>query len=59
VLPGDDAARLAERVLREEHKIYPLALRLIAEGRVSVTGERAHIAGAVGPATTALINPTG
>ena len=59
VLPGDDAASLAERVLSQEHKIYPLALRLIAEGRVSVTGERAHIAGAIGPALTALTNPTG
>jgi len=59
VLPGDNAVRLAERVLSQEHKIYPLALRLIAEGRVSVTDERAHIAGAIGPALTALINPTG
>lgn len=59
VLPGDDAARLAERVLAEEHKIYALALRLIAEGRVRVTDERVHIAGAAGPASTALINPTG
>lgn len=57
VLPGDDAARLAERVLAEEHKAYPLALRLIAEGRVTVTGERAEISGAGAPAPTALINP--
>jgi len=27
VLPGDDAARLAARVLAEEHKLYPAALR--------------------------------
>ena len=59
VLPGDDAAHLAERVLAEEHKIYPLALRLIAEGRVRVTGERAEIDGAAGPTPTALVNPTG
>lgn len=59
VLPGDDPARLAERVLAEEHKIYPLALRLIAEGRVRVTGERAEIDGAAGPVPTALVNPTG
>jgi len=58
VLPGDDAARLAERVLAEEHKAYPLALRLIAEGRVTVTGERAEISGAGAPAPTALTNPS-
>jgi formyltetrahydrofolate-dependent phosphoribosylglycinamide formyltransferase len=27
VLPGDDAAMLAARVLAEEHRLYPLALR--------------------------------
>ncbi|MGH7123937.1 MAG: phosphoribosylglycinamide formyltransferase [Stellaceae bacterium] len=57
VLPGDDAARLAERVLAEEHNIYPLALRLIAEGRVTVTGERAEIRGAVAPVPPTLLNP--
>jgi phosphoribosylglycinamide formyltransferase 1 len=59
VLPGDDAARLAERVLAEEHRIYPLALRLIAEGRVHVANERAVIDGAAAPTPTALVNPAG
>ena len=59
VLPGDDATRLADRVLAEEHKIYPLALRLIAEGRVRVIDERAEISGAAGPTFAALVNPTG
>ncbi|WP_456446686.1 phosphoribosylglycinamide formyltransferase [Thiolapillus sp.] len=36
VLPGDDAARLAARVLEKEHIIYPLAVRWIAEGRLSL-----------------------
>lgn len=43
VLPGDDEAALAARVLHAEHRIYPLALRLIAEGRVRVDGERAIV----------------
>ncbi len=30
VLPGDDAERLAARVLAQEHLLYPLALRLLA-----------------------------
>jgi phosphoribosylglycinamide formyltransferase-1 len=34
VLPGDDAAALAGRVLEQEHRIYPLAIRWFAEGRV-------------------------
>jgi phosphoribosylglycinamide formyltransferase-1 len=32
VLPGDDAATLAARVLVEEHRIYPEALARVAEG---------------------------
>ncbi|HNB26965.1 MAG TPA: phosphoribosylglycinamide formyltransferase [Alphaproteobacteria bacterium] len=44
VLPGDDEATLATRVLRAEHKLYPLALRLVAEGKVRVEDERAIIA---------------
>jgi len=33
VLTGDDEARLAARVLKAEHELYPLALRLVAEGK--------------------------
>lgn len=33
VLEGDDEQSLAARVLAEEHRIYPEALRLVAEGR--------------------------
>ena len=55
VLPGDTAESLAARVLREEHRCLPLAVRLIAQGRVSVVGERCVIdAAAPGGA---LINP--
>lgn len=34
VLPGDDAATLAQRVLAREHEIYPLAVRWFCEGRL-------------------------
>jgi phosphoribosylglycinamide formyltransferase 1 len=37
VLPGDDEAALAARVLKEEHRIYPEALRRLAEGRAGKT----------------------
>jgi phosphoribosylglycinamide formyltransferase-1 len=33
VEPGDDADKLAARVLVQEHRIYPEAVRLIAEGK--------------------------
>jgi phosphoribosylglycinamide formyltransferase-1 len=33
ILPGDDPDRLAARVLKEEHRIYPEALRIIAAGK--------------------------
>lgn len=36
VRPGDDAASLAERVLEQEHRILPLAIRWYLEGRLSV-----------------------
>jgi phosphoribosylglycinamide formyltransferase-1 len=36
IQPGDDAATLAARVQREEHRIYPLALRWLLEGRVEL-----------------------
>jgi phosphoribosylglycinamide formyltransferase-1 len=56
VLPGDDEHTLAARVLTAEHRAYPLALRLVGEGRVKVVGERTEIAGMSGGAAIVL-NP--
>lgn len=53
---GDTPDSLAARVLSAEHRIYPLALRWIAEGRVRVENERAIVEGAV-TASDLLINP--
>jgi phosphoribosylglycinamide formyltransferase 1 len=36
VLSGDTPQSLAERVLKEEHRIYPIAIRWFAEGRLSM-----------------------
>lgn len=41
VLQGDTAQTLAERILVEEHRIYPQALCDVAAGRVRLTGGRA------------------
>lgn len=57
VLPGDDADTLAARVLEQEHVIYPLAVRLIAENQVRVDAERALIEDASLGAPGATINP--
>ncbi len=56
VLPGDDEAKLAARVLAAEHRCYPLALKLAAEGRLTVENERCRIDG-VPAQDAALINP--
>jgi phosphoribosylglycinamide formyltransferase-1 len=46
VEPGDDEDRLHGRIKQEEHRLLPLAVRLVAEGRVRVEGRRARIVAA-------------
>ena len=53
----DTEAALAARVLAVEHRIYPLALRLVAEGRVSVEGNRCRIAKTDAPDATLVVPP--
>jgi phosphoribosylglycinamide formyltransferase-1 len=45
VLPGDDPDTLAARVLAEEHRIYPLVIGWIADGRLTVRGDTPHFDG--------------
>ncbi len=45
VLDDDDEEKLAARVLEEEHRIYPAVLRLLAEDRLKIEGERVIVAG--------------
>jgi phosphoribosylglycinamide formyltransferase-1 len=54
VRPGDNEKDLAARVLKAEHQIYPLALKLVAEGRVNTDGDRCLIDGAPLPNTKTL-----
>src|SRR5581483_2989639 len=51
---GEDEEALAARVLKVEHQIYPLALKLVAEGRVKIEGGRCLIDGAPLPDTKSL-----
>jgi phosphoribosylglycinamide formyltransferase-1 len=41
VLPGDTTATLSARVLEVEHKLYPEALRLVAQGGVKLENGKA------------------
>ena len=44
VLDSDDEATLAARVLRQEHRIYPQAVRWFAEDRLRLDGGRVRLA---------------
>jgi phosphoribosylglycinamide formyltransferase-1 len=54
VLADDTPETLGARVLALEHRLYPLALTLIAEGKVAVDGDRAVVDA---PADGALFSP--
>jgi len=43
VLPADDAAALAARVLEQEHRVYPLAVRWFLDGRVALRDGRVRV----------------
>ena len=43
VKEDDSADDLAARILKEEHKIYPEAVKLIAEGRIKIEGRKVKI----------------
>jgi phosphoribosylglycinamide formyltransferase-1 len=43
VLDQDTADTLAERVLIEEHRLYPRAVALYCENRLRIVGKRVHI----------------
>ncbi|HAY48391.1 phosphoribosylglycinamide formyltransferase [Thalassospira sp.] len=57
VLPGDDAGKLAQRILKQEHRIYPQVIRWIAEGRVSFDDKGIVTVADAKPAEFAEINP--
>jgi phosphoribosylglycinamide formyltransferase-1 len=62
VREDDDAGTLAARVLDVEHRIYPMALALVAAGRVRVVGGRCVIDGGAStqhPLIVPEIEPTG
>ena len=56
VLDGDTPDTLGARVLAQEHVIYPLALGLLAGGRLTIEGARVRINGEAA-GTSALVAP--
>jgi len=56
VLPDDTEEVLGKRVLAQEHVCYPLALRWLAEGRLSVVDEKVGVS-AVAYGESALLVP--
>lgn len=49
VRAGDTAGTLATRVLREEHRILPLAIRWFVEGRLSIRNSHVQLDGETRP----------
>ncbi|HMH51756.1 MAG TPA: phosphoribosylglycinamide formyltransferase [Candidatus Acidoferrum sp.] len=41
--PDDTEDSLSARILVEEHRLYPEAIRLFAEGRLAIAGRRVHV----------------
>jgi phosphoribosylglycinamide formyltransferase-1 len=57
VFPDDTGEALAARILVQEHRIYPRAIQLYAEGRLKVVGRRVVVEGAAKDEGQALIQP--
>jgi len=54
VLAGDSEETLAARVLKVEHRIYPLALKLVADGRVRIEKDQCLVDGGPVPDASQL-----
>lgn len=57
VLDGDDEETLGARVLAAEHTLYVRALKLWAEGRVSLDGDRTTVDGVAADEAATLVSP--
>ncbi|MCA1828379.1 MAG: phosphoribosylglycinamide formyltransferase [Myxococcales bacterium] len=57
VLDGDTEESLAARILAQEHRIYPRAIALFAQGRVEIDGRRVRIKGAAADAARTFSSP--
>lgn len=53
----DTADTLAERILKEEHRIYPQAIQYYAEGRIEIEGRKVRVRDGRRMTESALHNP--
>jgi phosphoribosylglycinamide formyltransferase-1 len=57
VYPDDSEEVLKDRILKLEHKIYPKAIQLFAQGRLTIKGRKVHIRDYEKDESQCLINP--
>ena len=57
VFPDDSEGSLAARILNQEHRIYPRAIQLYAEGRLHVEGRRVLVDGLAKDGNEVLFQP--
>ncbi|NTX13389.1 phosphoribosylglycinamide formyltransferase [Myxococcus sp. CA051A] len=57
VLPDDDEKSLSARILVEEHRLYPLAVRLAVTGQVALDGMRTRVTAVATAGELALRSP--
>jgi phosphoribosylglycinamide formyltransferase-1 len=57
IVPGESAEAVGRRILEQEHRIYPWAIQLFAEGRVRVSGRIVTIDGVSAAARECLVSP--
>ncbi|MDZ4343202.1 MAG: phosphoribosylglycinamide formyltransferase [Candidatus Binatia bacterium] len=57
VFPDDSEESLAARILKQEHRIYPRAIQLYAEGRLHVEGRRVLVNGLAKDGNEVLFQP--
>ncbi|HOO91068.1 MAG TPA: phosphoribosylglycinamide formyltransferase [Syntrophales bacterium] len=57
VYDNDTADILQQRILREEHRIYPQAIQFYAEGRIEIDGRKVHIKNPCTMETPCMHNP--
>jgi len=57
VFPDDSEESLAARILKQEHRIYPRAIQLYAEGRLRVEGRRVLVDGPAKDDARVLFQP--
>jgi len=58
VLPDDTEETLHARIQRQEHRLYPFAIQLIAAGRVHVDGRRVVVRDGAFAPDAVLVSPT-